>query len=77
MNFFINKEIDGFPSNNYFLKFEEFIEKKLEDNTAEEIVVDDYYAGINFKERWFLIEGKKWRLVYPDPPFLGYWGEVG
>ena len=32
----------------------------------------------NFEERWFTCAkcGLVWRLVYPDPPFQGFWGEL-
>lgn len=72
------KNIEKFNSLSEFLRFEKFIEDKLGAKILTEIGVEDYYAGVNFKERWFLIndENKVWRLVYPDAPFQGYWGQV-
>ncbi|WP_165463087.1 hypothetical protein [Atlantibacter sp.] len=72
------EEIDDFQSMNEFNRFEKWIENEVTLGSAVEISVLNYYAGINFKERWFkFIEaGSTWRLVYPDGPFHGYWGAV-
>lgn len=73
------EEINEFYSLNEFLRFIKWIDSELEFGSAREIAVQDYYAGVNFEEHWFefnSIPGKKWRLVYPDGPFKGYWGEV-
>ncbi|PXW48286.1 hypothetical protein [Dickeya zeae] len=72
------EEIDDFQSMSEFNRFEEWVEKEIALGSAMEINVSNYYAGINFKERWFKFNetGEIWRLVYPDGPFNGYWGPV-
>lgn len=70
--------IDGFESRNEFLRFQTWINQQIDDGSVAEINVDDYYAGVNFEERWFEFKsiGQVWRLVYPDGLFKGYWGQV-
>ncbi|CFR16759.1 MULTISPECIES: hypothetical protein [Yersinia] len=72
------EEIDDFQSMNEFNRFEKWVENEIALGAASEIEVLGYYAGINFKERWFKFHeaGDIWRLVYPDGPFHGYWGVV-
>ena len=72
------EEIASFYSYNEFLKFKTWIEEQVDNGYAKEIKVENYYAGINFQERWFEFDsqGDLWRLVYPDSPFYGYWGRV-
>ena len=72
------EEIDDFQSLNEFLRFEKWINEELLLGAATEVAVQDPYAGVNFRERWFEFKsiGQKWRLVYPDGPFKGYWGQV-
>ena len=72
------EEIKAFQSMSEFSRFESWLDSELNAGSAKEISVNDYYAGINFKERWFTFDliGETWRLVYPDGPFKGYWGKV-
>lgn len=72
------EEIDDFQSMNEFNRFEKWIENEIIFGSVSEVRVLEYYAGINFKERWFKFHetGEIWRLVYPDGPFHGYWGAV-
>ena len=70
--------IDGFDSRSEFLRFQKWIDQQINNGSAAEIKVKNYYAGVNFEERWFEFNsiGEVWRLVYPDGPFMGYWGRV-
>lgn len=72
------EEISEFQSMSEFSRFEAWLNRELNVGAAKEVFVDDFYAGINFKERWFCfgLIGEVWRLVYPDGPFKGYWGKV-
>lgn len=72
------EEIDGFQSASEFNRFEQWIENEIMLGSAVEIRMLNYYAGANFKERWFKFNGTGgiWCLVYPDGPFHGYWGAV-
>lgn len=72
------KTVDGFYSYADFSRFKAWVEGEIKDGRAVEVPVEDSYAGINFTERWFRFVDSKsiWRLVYPDVPFKGYWGEV-
>lgn len=72
------EEIENFDSRGEFLKFESWINAQLINRYAKEVEVKNYYAGINFKERWFEFKSiaQVWRLVYPDGSFHGYWGRV-
>ncbi len=72
------EEINKFESMSEFRRFEQWIDKELMLDSAIEVPVLDFFAGKNFKERWFKFEsiGEIWRLVYPDGPFNGYWGRV-
>lgn len=71
-------EIDNFGSLSEFTRFIAWIESQVIENIACEIPVKESYAGTGFTERWFqcLASNSVWRLVYPDGPFRGYWGEV-
>ena len=70
--------IECFQSMSEFLRFEYWISQQISEGAAVEVEVGNYYAGVNFKERWFKFEtiAQVWRLVYPDGPFRGYWGQV-
>lgn len=70
--------IENFHSRGEFIKFENWISEQLNNGNAKEVEVKEYYAGVNFRERWFEFESvaQVWRLVYPDGPFFGYWGRA-
>lgn len=72
------EEIDGFFSLSEFSRFQAWVEEQVALGLAVETPVEDYYAGVNFKERWFKFVSinETWRLVYPDAPFNGYWGQL-
>lgn len=46
--------------------------------TVQEIPVAIPYDHFGAKERWFYCREciQKWRLVDPDPPFLGVWEKL-
>ena len=71
-------EIDAFYSMNEFLKFQDWIYRQIENGSAKEVDVRVHYSDAGFEERWFEFKsvGQVWRLVYPDPPFKGYWGRA-
>jgi hypothetical protein len=72
-------EIDGFQSPEEFRRFERWSDEALAEEALVEIPVTERYAGASvFSERWFLaVSGRRWRLVSPDPPFLGVFEMVG
>jgi hypothetical protein len=61
-----------------FERFCTWLFSQNEEGLINEVAVLSYYAGPNLKERWFKcsLDNSTWRLVYPDPPFTGYWGPV-
>ena len=67
-------EIDAFQGLNEFQRFERWMAEQVTSNVAEEVPVNQRYAGATtFHERWFKHKssGMVWRLVNPDPPFAG------
>ncbi|WP_199103403.1 hypothetical protein [Aquitalea sp. ASV11] len=70
--------IDGFKSPGELNRFERWLQREVDAGCAVEVDVKNYYAGENFKERWFYFKeiDSVWRLVCPDGPFHGYWGAV-
>lgn len=72
------EEIDAFCSLGEYKRFCAWIEDQIEQDVVEEISVKDSFAGQGFEERWFRCKSsnQKWRLVAPDGPFRGYWGNV-
>jgi hypothetical protein len=70
------EEIHGFYSPYEFKRFVKWIENEAASGFAREIQVKHPYL-CNLQERWFYFDsfGELWRLVYPDPPFAGYWGK--
>jgi hypothetical protein len=67
------EEIDEFFSITEFERFEKYIKKLLEDGELVEVEVLEKY--LNFEQHWFecSVCKQKWRLVYPDFPFKGFW----
>jgi hypothetical protein len=49
------------------------VSSALKDGELEEIPVESRYGNMeNFKEKWFRdFSGVVWRLVSPEPPFMG------
>lgn len=73
-------EIDGFASPGEFDRFVAYLSAQVAAGVAEEVQVDPSYGpGEIFGGRWYrnLETSETWRLVPPDPPFLGVWERVG
>jgi hypothetical protein len=72
-------EIHGFSSLAEFDRFAEYLRREKSSGVAEEVAVDeDYGRGEIYGGKWFrdCDTGEVWRLVPPDPPFLGVWERV-
>jgi hypothetical protein len=72
-------EIHGFQSPDEFRRFERWIDEALDQEALVEIPVTERYGGASvFSERWLIAtSGRRWRLVSPDPPFLGVFELIG
>lgn len=70
--------IDNFQSSSEFKRFTDWIESQISGGISVEVPVEDIYAVAGLTERWFQCVTSRcvWRLVYPDAPFHGYWGQV-
>lgn len=66
-------EIHGFDSPGEYERFRGWIDGAIEDGALSEVAVESNYGGSSlFDERWFRsASGGTWRLVAPEPPFLG------
>jgi hypothetical protein len=66
-------EIHGFSSPGEFDRFQEWLGSAIKNGDFEEIPVGSRYGNMeNFQERWFRdFSGAIWRLVSPEPPFMG------
>lgn len=66
-------EIQSFTSPGEFRRFQLWIEEALAEGALVEIpVLSRYGRSDMFDERWFRApSGQRWRLVAPNPPFLG------
>ncbi len=72
-------EIHGFSNLAEFDRFAEYLRHETGSGAAEEVTVDeDYGHGEIYGGKWFrdCDTGEVWRLVPPDPPFLGVWERV-
>jgi hypothetical protein len=67
------EEIHGFATPGEFRRFLIWIADAIGDGSLVEVAVVDRYSGSEmFEERWFAANsGQVWRLVAPEPPFLG------
>lgn len=68
------EKIDDFKSLSEFERLVRWMEGQLKESLAREIPVKTRYSGAEtLTERWFVhVEsGEKWRIVWPDPPFVG------
>lgn len=65
--------IEGFTSPGEFQRFLLWIQSALDEGALVEIAVQERYGPSEmFDERWFEARsGQRWRLVAPEPPFLG------
>jgi hypothetical protein len=73
------EEIHGFASSGEYQRFVRYIEAKVSSGVAREQRVDPLYGkGMIYGGRWFqdLDTGGVWRLIPPDPPFLGLWEPI-
>ncbi|MGN6611683.1 MAG: hypothetical protein ACTHLJ_07885 [Angustibacter sp.] len=66
-------EIEGFTSPGEFQRFLLWVQSALDEGALAEIPVQARYGpSAMFEERWFEApSGQRWRLVAPEPPFLG------
>jgi hypothetical protein len=71
-------EIHGFVSPGEFARFLSWIEDVLADGLLREVAVEQRYAHATvFEERWFrATSGEIWRVVAPDPPFMGVFEKI-
>jgi hypothetical protein len=73
------EEIHAFSTPGEYRRFVEYIQRQVALGQAEEVPVDPSYdPGERSGGRCFrdLGSGEVWRLIPPDPPFYGVWGEV-
>lgn len=74
------EEIHGFYSPTEYERFCHWLKRQVDGEVAEEIVTSlcssDLPGGVG--ERWFLCKrsGVVWRLIAPEPPFLGAWEQL-
>ncbi|QNU68611.1 hypothetical protein EHE19_009540 [Ruminiclostridium herbifermentans] len=66
------EEINEFFSVTEFEKFQNYIERLINDGKLVEVLVQKPYA--DFPEQWYQCKlcSQVWRLVHPDFPFKGY-----
>lgn len=73
------EEVNAFVSPGEYSRFMKFINEQVVLGNLVEVEVDpDYSRGEIYGGRWFMeiSSGITWRLVPPDPPFLGLWERV-
>lgn len=73
------EEIHGFQSPGEYRRFVVYLEKVVGEGHVVEVPGDPNYGpGKLFGGQWFkdLESGEVWRLIPPDPPFLGLWERV-
>lgn len=70
--------IDGFSSDEEYERFAARIREQVRSGFAQEVRVAKPYSGIEWDEHWFQCAATKdtWRLVAPDPPFMGIFKPV-
>ncbi|GAA5147162.1 hypothetical protein GCM10025768_06740 [Microbacterium pseudoresistens] len=66
-------EIQSFASPSEYQRFLLWIQSAIDEEALTEIPVQRRYGPSEmFDERWFAApSGQRWRLVAPEPPFLG------
>jgi hypothetical protein len=66
-------EIHSFRTPGEFNLFVKWIHEQAAQGLISECVVQEHYAGSTFDEKLFRCNGCGciWRLVAPEPPFLG------
>jgi hypothetical protein len=71
--------IPTFSTPGEFSRFEDYLAAALASGALKELPVDpDYHVGEIYGGRWFelVANGTVWRLIPPDPPFLGLFERV-
>lgn len=71
-------EIHGFESPGEFERFRRWLAEAVAEGALEEVVVEaPFSASVLVDERWYRTAGgRRWRVVAPDPPFLGVFERV-
>jgi hypothetical protein len=72
-------EIRDFETPGEFERFVRFLRAQVEAGAVEQVPVEpDYGPGEIYGGSWYrdCRTGEIWRLVPPDPPFLGLWERV-
>lgn len=73
------ERIEGFRTPGEFAQFQKFLEGGISSGDLREIPADPtYHVGEIYGGRWFefVADGSVWRLISPDPPFLGLFERV-
>jgi hypothetical protein len=73
------EEIHGFTSPGEYERLVHYLEGQVATGLASEQPADPLYGkGMIYGGRWFqdIETGAIWRLVPPDPPFMGLWESV-
>jgi len=68
------EKIDNFRGIGEFNRFVVWINQQVQSGLAKEVPVKEPYVGAStLNEKWFVHtnSGQLWRLVWPDPPFVG------
>jgi hypothetical protein len=71
--------IDGFRSPGEYERFLAWLGRQVDAGVLEEVPVGAPYLGITtLTERWYRVResGDTWRLLEPDPPFMGSFERV-
>jgi hypothetical protein len=72
------EEIHGFQSPDEFQRFRQWVAEAVDEGALEEVAVGAPYSGsLLFNEWWYRTSsGERWRVVAPEPPFLGVFERV-
>jgi len=66
-------EIHGFTTPGEFKRFQAWLHKAISEGVLTEVPIEMPYSGSwMWDEHWYrTAAGTAWRVVAPDPPFLG------
>ena len=73
------KRIHGFDDPPHFYRFQRAIDEAIQRGVVREVEMDSNYGrALIYGGRWFEnpTNGEIWRLVEPEPPFMGLWERV-
>lgn len=74
------ESIHGFESPREYARFCAWIAAQVDAGEFEQVPVSEPSSDLIFgvEERWYRCKtsGEVWRLVAPEPPFRGLWGEL-